>query len=193
MKHTIALLFLVLAFAACAESPTATYLDIEPAFAGIGDTGIKIGDQDAVTPSTNEANKTNGWAYVEWNSDNAGVGEAPLKFLSSRNFLSCFEYRIDGASPTGIDNHNPAVTDGLWPFVCVNNSEATLDLTANTFVDIRMVFGAEGDERFDWTRYYVMTGVSKDQCMDGGWQARGFVNQGHCIRFAETGKDSRES
>jgi hypothetical protein len=32
---------------------------------------------------------------------------------------------------------------------------------------------------------------SKSDCKDGGWQQFGFRNQGQCIRFASTGKDSR--
>lgn len=31
----------------------------------------------------------------------------------------------------------------------------------------------------------------KDDCKNGGWEAFGFKNQGQCIRFANTGKDSR--
>jgi len=51
--------------------------------------------------------------------------------------------------------------------------------------------GAEGDERFDWTRFYVLSLENKDQCRDGDWEALGFKNQGQCVRFVETGKDSR--
>lgn len=32
---------------------------------------------------------------------------------------------------------------------------------------------------------------TKQQCMNGGWESYGFKNQGQCIRFVETGKDSR--
>lgn len=31
----------------------------------------------------------------------------------------------------------------------------------------------------------------KDECMKGGWVDFGFRNQGQCIRFVNTGKDSR--
>lgn len=31
----------------------------------------------------------------------------------------------------------------------------------------------------------------KDQCRDGAWEAAGFKNQGQCIRFVNTGQDSR--
>lgn len=33
--------------------------------------------------------------------------------------------------------------------------------------------------------------ASRDQCKAGGWVAFGFRNQGQCVRFVETGKDSR--
>ncbi|MCR4325345.1 MAG: hypothetical protein NUV59_00880 [Patescibacteria group bacterium] len=31
----------------------------------------------------------------------------------------------------------------------------------------------------------------KNDCKNGGWEDFGFKNQGQCVRFAETGKDSR--
>lgn len=33
--------------------------------------------------------------------------------------------------------------------------------------------------------------VTKDECKDGGWEDFGFRNQGQCIRFVNTGMDSR--
>jgi hypothetical protein len=33
--------------------------------------------------------------------------------------------------------------------------------------------------------------ASKDDCKDGGWENYSFMNQGLCIRFSETGQDSR--
>jgi hypothetical protein len=43
--------------------------------------------------------------------------------------------------------------------------------------------GDEGDAGSDPT--------SKDDCRKGGWTDFGFKNQGQCVRFVETGKDSR--
>lgn len=34
--------------------------------------------------------------------------------------------------------------------------------------------------------------VTKDECKNGGWEDFGFQNQGQCIRFVNTGQDSRE-
>ncbi len=33
--------------------------------------------------------------------------------------------------------------------------------------------------------------TTKDECKDGGWEGFGFATQGHCIRFIETGQDTR--
>jgi len=57
---------------------------------------------------------------------------------------ACFEYRLDLEAPTGTPNYNPDITDGLWAF--------------------RMVFGAERDERFDWTRLNVLSLPNKKEC-----------------------------
>lgn len=71
---------------------------------------------NAVTPSTNDANRTNGWAHVDEVS--VARGEVTLRFISTRAFASCFEYRTDGDTSQvlaehGGANYNPAVTDGL--------------------------------------------------------------------------------
>ena len=38
----------------------------------------------------------------------------------------------------------------------------------------------------------VLDPQTKSDCKDGGWEAYGFRNQGQCVRFVGTGKDSRE-
>jgi hypothetical protein len=116
--------------------------------------GMAFGAVDAVTPSTNDENRTKGWAH--FNVIETRVGEVDIEFVSTRNFLSCFEYRSDGEDTTDPrDNFNTDIEDGLWPFLCVNNGTETLTLSALEYVEIRMVFGAERDERFDWTRIEV--------------------------------------
>jgi len=113
---------------------------------------------NSVTPSTNDTNRTNGWAHVDVTP---GVGSATVDFISTRTFWSCFEYRIDNEPNTVVGaNPNPEITDGRWTQVCVNNSHSTKFLSANEFIDVRMVYGAETDERFDWTRFDVISPIS---------------------------------
>lgn len=114
---------------------------------------------DPVTPSTNEINKTNGWAHVDQVSQD--IGTTDLQFISTRSFWSCFEYRTDGntsqiISENGGVNYNADVTDGLYPYYCQNSNSSTRTISANEYVEVRMVFGAEADERFDWTRFDVL-------------------------------------
>lgn len=135
------------------------------------------------TPSTNAQNKLNGWAHVNQLSD---AGGRKMQFVSTRNFLSCFEYRSDGdtSQATGSANPNPLITDGLYPFICVSNETKTLTIPALDYIEIRMVFGAEADERFDWTRFDVLGPPNKDACKNGDWEIYGFRNQGQCIKAA---------
>ena len=145
----------------------------------------------AQTPSTNDANRTLGWAHV--NQLDVGIGYVTLEFVSTRAFASCFEVRSDGdtSQSTGA-NYNPAITDGLYPFYCVNNNTRVKTIFADGYVEVRMVFGAESDERFTWTRFEVLPdAASKEDCFGEGWRAYGFRNQGLCIQFVNTGKDSR--
>jgi hypothetical protein len=46
------------------------------------------------------------------------------------------------------------------------------------------------DGVLDYTTYWH-AGDPKDVCKNGGWEDLGFKNQGQCIRFVNTGKDSR--
>lgn len=145
---------------------------------------------DNVTPSTNEINATIGWAHF---TSVSTEDEVALTFVSTRGFDSCFEYRADGEAPTEQPNWNPSVTDGLWDFVCVNNSTQTVEVEAEEYVDVRMVFGAEGDERFDWTRVETLEPEEETEpveptrpatvaeCKQGGWEALNYTNQGRCV------------
>jgi len=142
-------------------------------------------------PSDNDTNRDNGWAHV--NMVDQGIGEVTLEFVSTRDFYSCFEYRTDGdtSQATGDPNYNPNAHD-LYPYICLSNETETMTFEADEYVEVRMVFGAEGDERFDWTRFDVLADVqSKDECKDGGYMDFGFSNQGQCIRYINTGQDSR--
>jgi hypothetical protein len=189
MKHTLMVVtVLALGLGACADTPTAPDQSQLPPFTLNTQNGEEQGTTSAVFPSTNVINAGLGWAHVEF--VDIDVGAVTLNFVQPRAFAACFEYRVDGAAaPAGSVNYNTAVTDGLYAFYCLNNSSATHTIPAGQYVDIRMAFGAEGDERFTWTRFYAPTSQeSKDLCKEGAWEANGFANLGQCVRFAETGK-----
>jgi len=122
--------------------------------------GKVFAEVNYVTPSTNELNKTKNWAFVEQISK--GLGTTNLQFTSSRAFLSCFEYRTDGDTSQKISETNPniGVLDGKYRFFCQINNTRTVTIPAEEYVEVRMVFGAERDERFDWTRFDVIPSIS---------------------------------
>ena len=199
--HAAALAALMLIAAGCDQQPTEVqeFRIDGVAFSYIGFEGDADDAPQSATsvehseafPSTNVANIAAGWANVTWNSNDAGLGEAPLKFVQPRNFAACFEIRTDGEAPVLETHNNAHIADGKWKAVCVGGTHPAVlaeTFRAANYVDIRLSYGAETDERFDWTRFYVMGAESKDQCQDGGWQAFGFANQGHCIRYIVTGK-----
>jgi hypothetical protein len=143
----------------------------------LGVVGVAGAEQNAVTPSTNDINRTNGWAHVDQLVK--GKGTTDLQFISTRAFYSCFEYRTDGDTSQKISdtNYNPFVTDGLYPYTCRNNNSVTLTIDATAYVEVRMVFGAETDERFDWTRFDV----------DPKCTATGFTRDGIDLTAAQIG------
>jgi hypothetical protein len=101
-------------------------------------------DSSTSAPSSNAANISQGFASYT-------VEGTEVTFTSTRGFPSCFEYRVDGALPTDTrDNFNGNFPDGLWESTCVNNSTRTLEFPDADVLEIRMVFGGESDERFNW-------------------------------------------
>ncbi len=142
-----------------------------------GVAGVVGADVNPITPSTNDINRTNGWAHVDQLS--MGIGTTNLQFISTRTFYSCFEYRTDGDTSqiTGPDNYNTNITDGLYPYYCQNNDSSTYTIVANEYVEVRMVFGAETDERFDWTRFDVDVAPTKSEILvNTGVSGKGLEN-----------------
>jgi len=118
-------------------------------------------------PSTNEDNKngTNplrpGTIGPHVNLVEAGVGYVTLEFNMPEAYWACFEYRTDGdtSQSTG-DNFNTEITDGLYPYYCLNDETRTETINANEYVEVRLVFGGERDWDFDWTRFDVETATT---------------------------------
>jgi len=145
-----------------------------------------------VFPSTNDENRDNGWAHV--NLIEQAMGEVTVEFVSERAFASCFEYRTDGdtSQATSDNNYNPNA-HGLYPFTCKNNSTSEMTFEADEYVEVRMVFGAEGDERFDWTRFDVLPGPqSTADCYGGGWEEFSFSSRRACVMSVIRGNSERD-
>jgi hypothetical protein len=153
-------------------------------------------------PSTNEQNKLNDKPYVELVE--SGIGEATLNFVNNTNSLAFFEYRIDGEVLSSGTNHPVVVGDYIYSGVCVDNrieskrvascdrTPSVRSFSANSMVEIRLALGGERDWDFNWTSFSVIPDAqSKADCKNNGWSNFGFRNQGLCLQFVNTGKDSR--
>ena len=156
--------------------------------------GTASADVNPITPSTNDLNRDSGIkAYFD--VVDVGIGYADFELINQSTYANCFEFRSDGDAGQSIgDNYNTDIGDGLYPFECVTTfgQIKTKHVGASQYIEVRMVFGAETDDRFDWTRVDVEPDVQfKEECKEGGWEAFGFQNQGQCIMFINTGQDSR--
>src|SRR5690606_37213641 len=60
----------------------------------------------------------------------------------------------DTSQALATPNPNVDIAD-RYPAYCLTNESQTHTFTANEYVEVRMVYGAEKDERFDWTRFDV--------------------------------------
>lgn len=89
---------------------------------------------------------------------------------------------------TSVNSENPTpstLNDGAF--------SASIDMSEDTPGTYCFVFNPDAG---DVTRASVLFELvapleNKGQCKKGGWQDYGFKNQGQCIRFVNTGKDSR--
>ena len=146
-------------------------------------------------PSTNDFNRDNNLPHV--NQVDVGIGEVTLEFKNETNSLAFFEYRIDGAT-VGTNAHPVVTGDVIHPGICVDNRAAPVcpgtpvieTFAANSVVEVRLALGGERDWDFDWTPFYVES-MTADHCKNGGFADFGFRNQGLCIQYVNTGKDSR--
>ncbi|KAB1187556.1 hypothetical protein GJR98_05725 [Haloferax sp. MBLA0077] len=172
-----------------------------PAAAGFGTGGT--------WPSTNTLNKNKqapgrvgqNAPYVE--VDDVGPGAVTLNFVNQAPGLAYFEYRADGEE-LGSGNHPVVNADGehdvggspprdsIYSGVGVpSGNTETKTLEAKYYVEVRLALGGERDWDFDWVRFDVGQPETKDDCKKGGWEDYHFKNQGQCVRYVETGKDSR--
>src|SRR5690606_25707800 len=123
------------------------------------------------TPSTNDDNLVKGWTHFE--VLNVTETTAEIRFTNPRNIFGCFEVRTKNQPASSATNPNTEILDGRWPAPpftttgsspCLKAQTETVILTGGIeYFEIRSVFGGEKDERFTWTRIYLLPPSS-----DGG-------------------------
>lgn len=104
----------------------------------------------------------NGWRTASWVDSDLEDGS------SWQDVLNEFENSVIGWSL--------GIAAGTWP-----------NQDFHGYTDLLTV-GVNGEET---TYDFEVLPATKQDCMRGGWQEFDFRNQGQCIRFVNTGKDSR--
>lgn len=101
---------------------------------------------------------------------------------------------VRAAIPNECDYPNYAVTDPDEPGGHVETTRFGPDHWpwVNEKIEIRKAGGAERDTDFDWVTFSIppVEPQAKADCVDN-WETFGFRNQGLCVQFVNTGKDSR--
>lgn len=112
-------------------------------------------------------------------------------FFRVRVFVQVFHTTGAGTTTTTLINQGPVN--------CCTSPSAGFDLSGSTILNVAPgdVYGFRfGGSHFDSANrlsgtFSIDLLRTKDECKNGGWEQYGFRNQGQCVRFIETGKDSR--
>lgn len=131
-----------------------------------------------------------------------GPGEVTLTFINNTNFYYAFDYRVDGESPAGTFSFSddtigqgPCAGRKWGPYYNLMgvgaNSTKQVTVEAAHKVEAQAVLGPEQNYYTCWKTFYPEQPDSKNDCKLGGWEDYHFKNQGQCIRYVNTGKDSR--
>jgi hypothetical protein len=108
---------------------------------------------------------------------------------------------VNTATPHRTTGEPALIDDVIYPGVCVDGranpacpaGPEIVTFEAKETVEIRLALGGERDWDFDWTTFHVpSTQDAVELCKGDGWSDLGFRNLGQCIRWANTGKDSRD-
>lgn len=97
-------------------------------------------------------------------------------------------------SPLDVEGHGAvelAANNGVFAYVTNSNSGNVSVIATSTNTVAATVTVGDGPAGVAITPGTRPSPTSKRQCKNGGWEAFGFKNQGQCVRFVETGKDSR--
>lgn len=90
------------------------------------------------------------------------------------------------STPADMDLQSPGST---IHFVSINVGDTSgNDDDLDGYYDNVVVTYADGTTVYD---FEPANPVTKDHCKNGSWENFGFKNQGQCVRFVNTGKDSR--
>ncbi len=152
---------------------------------------------DSVFPSTNDANRANGWAHVDVLKTE--FGKVTLAFYNPRNFASCIEVRSDGDTSQKISdtNYNPEITDGLYPYFCMTKNSMAKPFMQNVmsksaYLSVPKKMSALIGQ--DSMLFLFQYQLKKNLAYKDGWKellredGTEFKNQGDCVQYVAAEK-----
>ena len=160
---------------------------------------------DSVTPSTNYENMLAGQFYFEVldvTPDSITILFHSGPHWSNKAQRREYEVRIDGEGIDSSGTHpNIYINDSAYfePYIYMKGPlppggfMVTTTYGAESHIDIRFAHDSHVPYiyYFSWTRVYVLKPRAIGECKQGGWREFGFRNQGQCVRFVNTGVDTR--
>ena len=135
-------------------------------------------------------------AGSEYNNDNLDAGSIVSHPLTT-GLSSMSGYYHGGVVAKGGTTVLAAWSDGI-PLIGVSSGECVVGIshfpTHPRYTAVSGEFYQMWENALNYTADSCSGGdpQTKDDCKKGGWEDYGFRNQGQCVRFIETGKDSRE-
>lgn len=160
-----------------------------------------LGDGIAADPSMSYFFQPSGFSTRTWELSATATENGTItlpyeysgfhSFFRVRVFATAFVTNSIGTTTTPLINAGPVN--------CCTSPSSGFSYTGSVTLTIEEgdTFGFRlGGSHFDATNrlsgtFTVDLPLAKDECKIGGWEAFGFKNQGQCVRYIETGKDSR--
>lgn len=152
-----------------------------------------------MVPASAAASQSQPYTDIE---GDPGPGEVTLTLINNTDFDYVFDHRADEESPSGTFSFSDdTISQGpckgrKWgPYYNLTsvpaNSTKQVTVEAANKVEAQAVLGPEQNYYTCWKTFYPEQPETKGDCKSGGWEDYQFKNQGQCIRYVNTGKDSR--
>ncbi|MGQ0702538.1 MAG: TolB family protein [Gemmatimonadales bacterium] len=160
---------------------------------GGGDVHVMNADGSGQTNLTNNPVPVD--SPLDWSPDGSQILIASTRDTPTGEL---YLMNADGSgSATRLTTNAASETLGSWSpdgaqIAFATDRDANLEIyvmNADGTGPVNLTNNPAADNFPDWG--LVAGAVSKEQCKNGGWEGLGFRNQGQCLRYVETGKDSR--
>ena len=162
-----------------------------------------LGDGVTANPSMSYSINPAGFSARTWElsttANKGGTVSLPYEYSGFHAFFAVRVFAVAFVSGSSGTTTTPLINAG--PVSCCTSPSAGFSYSGNVTLTVEegdtygfRFGGSNGDSNNQLNGTFTVNfnnPNSKDQCKVGGWEAFGFKNQGQCVRYVETGKDSR--